>query len=53
MSYPPQIVHDAVAQSEVLPTALAIAKPLARKDPKTLRVLKQGMYPETLRILGA
>jgi enoyl-CoA hydratase/carnithine racemase len=47
-----QIVHDAVPETVVLETALAIATPLAGKDSATLAALKRGMYPETLRILG-
>lgn len=46
-----QIVHRAVPESDVLETALKIARPLAAKDGATLAALKRGMYPETLRIL--
>ncbi len=46
-----RIVHRATPESEILPTALEIVRPLSQKDPATLRVLKQGLYPQTLEKL--
>jgi enoyl-CoA hydratase/carnithine racemase len=45
------IVDRAVAESEVLPAAIALAQELSGKDPVTLAALKQGLYAETLRTL--
>ena len=45
------IVHEAVPEDEVFSRALDIARPLASKDPATLRALKQGLYPRALEIL--
>ena len=50
-SSPRGIVDRAVAESEVLPTAIALAQELAAKDPATLAALKQGLYEETLHTL--
>jgi enoyl-CoA hydratase/carnithine racemase len=45
------IVHRAVSEPEVLPTALSIAAALAGKDRSTLRAIKERMYGETIRLL--
>ena len=47
------IVDRAVAEADVLPTAIAMAQELAGKDPATLAALKQGLYAATLRALQA
>ena len=46
-----QIVHRAVTEAEVLPTALSIAAAAAGKDRNTLRAIKERMYEETIRLL--
>ncbi|MDJ0664969.1 MAG: enoyl-CoA hydratase/isomerase family protein [Acidimicrobiia bacterium] len=46
-----QIVHRAVAEAEVLPTALSIAAAHAGKDRNTLGAIKERMYDETIRLL--
>ena len=46
-----QIVHHALPQTDVLSSAIAIAEPLAQKDPATLSALKKGLYPRTLQKL--
>jgi enoyl-CoA hydratase/carnithine racemase len=45
------IVDRAVAESEVLPAAIALAQELSGKDAATLATLKQGLYAETLATL--
>ena len=45
------LVDAAVAESEVLATAVARVRPLAGKNPKTLRAIKAGMFPGMLRAL--
>ncbi len=45
------IVHQAVAEAEVLPIATSLASDLAGKDRNTLRTIKEGMYGETIRLL--
>lgn len=47
-----RIVDRAVSESELLPTAIAIAQGLAAKADPAMRVLKQGLYPETLAALA-
>ncbi len=46
------IADRAVAESDVLPSAIATAQALAGKDAATLAALKQGLYAETLRTLA-
>jgi enoyl-CoA hydratase/carnithine racemase len=46
------IVDHAVAEDEVLPRAVALARELAGKHPETMAALKRGLYAEPLRILG-
>jgi len=48
-----QIVHRAVPETDVVSSAVAIAEPLAQKDPATLNALKKGLYPRTLQKLLA
>jgi len=43
----------AVAEANVLPSAIAIAQERSGKDPKTLAALKRGLYAATLRVLEA
>jgi len=45
------IVDRAVAENDVLATAIEMARELAGKDPATLAALKQGLYAETLHVL--
>ncbi len=45
------IVHQAVGEAEVLPTAIAIAATQAGKDRNTLATIKERMYGETIRLL--
>ncbi len=45
------IVGEAVAEAELLPRALAIARSLAGKDRETLRQLKRGLYADALAVL--
>jgi enoyl-CoA hydratase/carnithine racemase len=45
------IVEAAVAEAEVLPTALARAAELVGKDPETLRTIKQRLYAGPLALL--
>src|SRR4051794_38541233 len=45
------IVDHAVGESEVVARALKLAGALAAKDGGTLGAIKEGMYPETLRLL--
>jgi enoyl-CoA hydratase/carnithine racemase len=45
------IVDHAVAEADVLPRAVEIAAALAAKDGTTLGAIKEGMYPEALRLL--
>ena len=45
------IVDRALAESEVLPAAIALAQELSGKDAATLATLKQGLYAETLATL--
>ena len=47
-----RIVDRAVAESELLPTAIAIAQGLAAKADPAMRRLKQGLYPEALAALS-
>ena len=45
-------IVDAVAgEGEVVPTAVAMAAPLASKTPATLETIKQRMYSDALRVL--
>ncbi|MDJ0925650.1 MAG: enoyl-CoA hydratase-related protein [Acidimicrobiia bacterium] len=45
------IVHQAVAEDEVLPTAIGVASEYAGKDRNTLATIKERMYGETIRLL--
>lgn len=45
------LVDEAVAEPEVLATAVARVRPLAGKNPKTLGAIKAGMYPGVLSAL--
>ena len=45
------IVHRAVTEDDVRPTALAVANDYAGKDRNTLRTIKERMYSETIRLL--
>jgi enoyl-CoA hydratase/carnithine racemase len=45
------IVHEAVAEAEVLPRAIETARGLAGKDRETLRQLKRGLYSDALAVL--
>ncbi len=45
------IVHHAVGETDVLPTAIAIAATQAGKDRNTLATIKERMYGETIRLL--
>jgi enoyl-CoA hydratase/carnithine racemase len=45
------IVHRAVAEDEVMPTALAIASEHGGKDRNTLATIKERMYGETIELL--
>lgn len=45
------IVHKAVAEREVISTAVAMAAAQAGKDRATLKTIKQRMYGETIRLL--
>lgn len=45
------IVHTAVAEGDVLPTAVARAQDLAAKDPTTLGAIKRNMYATVARML--
>lgn len=45
------IVHRAVLEDEVLPTAVAIAAAQAGKDRNTLATIKERMYSDTIRLL--
>jgi enoyl-CoA hydratase/carnithine racemase len=45
------LVTAAVPEDEVLSAAIAIVAPLAGKDPTTLGLIKQRMYPEVVRTL--
>lgn len=47
-----RIVDRAVAESELLPSAIAIAQGLAAKADPAMRLLKQGLYPEALAALS-
>lgn len=47
-----RIVDRAVAEEELLPTAIGIAQALATKADPAMRLLKRGMYPETLAALA-
>jgi enoyl-CoA hydratase/carnithine racemase len=47
-----RIVDRAVAESELLPTAVALAQELAAKADPAMRLLKQGLYPEALAALS-
>ena len=46
-----RIVHQAVPEDEVLPTAVAMAASQAGKDRNTLATIKERMYGETIRLL--
>ncbi|MFP8878215.1 MAG: enoyl-CoA hydratase/isomerase family protein [Myxococcota bacterium] len=46
-----ELVHRAVSETDVLSTAVEIAKPLTDKDPATLTALKTGLYSRTLKKL--
>lgn len=45
------IVGAALAESEVLPAAIARAQSLAGKEPATLQAIKKGLYAPALRLL--
>jgi enoyl-CoA hydratase/carnithine racemase len=45
------IVHRAVAESDVLPTAIALATEHGGKDRNTLGTIKERMYGETVQLL--
>jgi enoyl-CoA hydratase/carnithine racemase len=45
------LVHEAVAEDEVLPVALDIARGLANKDRETVGAIKRGLYEATVRVL--
>lgn len=45
------IVHEAVPEADVLPRALALARPLAGKDRATQTALKRRLYERELAIL--
>lgn len=45
------VVSEALAEADLLPRAVAIARELAAKDPKTVAALKRGLHAETLRLL--
>ena len=45
------IVHQAVTEDEVLPTAIGLAASQAGKDRNTLATIKERMYGETIRLL--
>jgi enoyl-CoA hydratase/carnithine racemase len=45
------IVHRAVTEDNVLPTAIAVANEYSGKDRNTLRTIKERMYSETIRLL--
>jgi enoyl-CoA hydratase/carnithine racemase len=45
------IVTEAVAEAEVLPRALGIARGMAGKDRETLRQLKRGLHADALAVL--
>jgi len=47
-----RIVDRAVDESALLPTAIGIAQALAAKADPAMRLLKRGMYPETLAALA-
>lgn len=46
-----RIVHHAVSEGEVVPTAISIAAAQADKDRNTLATIKERMYGETIRLL--
>jgi enoyl-CoA hydratase/carnithine racemase len=46
------IVDATASEAEVLSSALAIAAPLAGKDPATLAAIKSTMYAGTTAVLG-
>jgi enoyl-CoA hydratase/carnithine racemase len=45
------IVDHAVAETDVVPLAIAIAQQLSGKHPPTLAALETGLYAEALRTL--
>jgi enoyl-CoA hydratase/carnithine racemase len=45
------IVNEAVAEAEVLPRAVEIARGLSGKDRETLRQLKRGLHADALAVL--
>ena len=45
------IVHQAVTEDEVLPTAISLASSHAGKDRNTLATIKERMYGETIQLL--
>lgn len=45
------IVHKAVPEDQVLPTAVELAATYAGKDRNTLATIKERMYGETIRLL--
>ncbi|MBY0399934.1 enoyl-CoA hydratase/isomerase family protein, partial [Myxococcota bacterium] len=47
-----RIVDRAVPEGELLPTAIALAQSLASKADPAMRLLKRGMYPQTLAALA-
>ncbi len=47
-----RIVDQAVPESELLPRAIELAASLASKADPAMRLLKRGMYPETLAALA-
>lgn len=46
------IVHSAVAENEVVPTAVQLGIELGGKDRNTLATIKERMYDETIRLLS-
>lgn len=46
------IVHQSVAEAEVLPTALALAEKAIKADRKTMSGIKRSLYKETLAIMA-
>ena len=47
------IVHHAVAEDKVLPTAVSLGNQLGGKDRNTLATIKERMFEETIRLLRA
>jgi enoyl-CoA hydratase/carnithine racemase len=47
------LVSQSVPEAEVLPAAVALAKSLAGKDRRTLRMIKEGMYADVLAAIAS